>query len=304
MATFALYNYEFEISLPADTTPDLFGHASPTVTAKANFDRRQDVFDELLSNDHDGSKPITYLSKNGKQTYKHKWLMKPQDGIYYFRLLHEHKRKLHDEDLREHPAEDYTGCRVFFDNRKGIQRLAIEMNSAFKQLTTVENILSRGLNDALKSRYYVKVRLEHLLKPSHFWEIVEDKISYPKGFSKMVLYFPPVNLPRLSEHIDFVVNGGRKALESDSTVIYKAQGGSSLNIDKKDAWTKGIVESASAIGGDDAISLYPVGGKKIKVGHDNYDYINISDEMLRNLEQGQTSLFALDDIKAQLKKGI
>ena len=101
MATFALYNYEFEISLPDDTTPDLFGNVSPITTAKANFDRRQKVFDELLGNDHDGSKPITYLSKNGKQTYKHKWLMKPQDGIYYFRLLHEHKRKLHDEDLRE-----------------------------------------------------------------------------------------------------------------------------------------------------------------------------------------------------------
>jgi len=56
MTTFALYNYGFEISLP---------------------------------DDHDGSKPITYLSKNGKQTYKHKWLMKPQHGIYYFRLLHE-----------------------------------------------------------------------------------------------------------------------------------------------------------------------------------------------------------------------
>ena len=212
MATFALYNYEFEISLPDDTTPDLFGNVSPITTAKANFDRRQKVFDELLGNDHDGSKPITYLSKNGKQTYKHKWLMKPQDGIYYFRLLHEHKRKLHDEDLREHPAEDYTGCRVFFDNRKGIQRLAIEMNSAFKQLTTVENILSRGLNDALKSRYYVKVRLEHLLKPSHFWEIVEDKISYPKGFSKMMLYFPPL-------FSTLIAVNGRKSLKINKVTL-------------------------------------------------------------------------------------
>lgn len=74
MATFALYNYEFEISLPDDPTPDLFGHASPVTTAKANFERRQKVFDELLGNDHDGSKPITYLSRNGKLTYKHKWL--------------------------------------------------------------------------------------------------------------------------------------------------------------------------------------------------------------------------------------
>lgn len=63
MATFALYNYEFEISLPDDTTPDLFGNVSPVTTAKANFERRQKVFDELLGNDHDGSKPITYYPK-------------------------------------------------------------------------------------------------------------------------------------------------------------------------------------------------------------------------------------------------
>ena len=218
MATFALYNYEFEISLPDDTTPTLFGGESPVVAAKENFNRRQDVFAELLNHDQDGTTSIAYNSKNGKQDYKHKWLMKPQDGIYYFRLLHEHKRKLHDEDLREHPAEDYTGCRVFFDNRKGIQRLAIERNASFGKLSTVEDILARGLNDALEKRLFLKVRLEHLLKPSRFWEIVGDRQSYPKGFSKMNLYFPPLNLERLSEHLDFIINKGRETLGSDSTV--------------------------------------------------------------------------------------
>lgn len=304
MANFALYNYEFEISLPDDLTPDLFGHASPATTAKANFERRQKVFDELLGNDHDGSKPITYLSKNGKLTYKHKWLMKPQDGIYYFRLLHEHKRKLHDEDLREHPAEDYTGCRVFFDNREGIQRLAIEMNASFGKLSTAEAILSRGLNEAMGKRYFLKVRLEHLLKPSRFWEIVGDRTSYPKGFSKMNLYFPPINLERLSEHIDYIINKGRATLGSDSTVSFKAPSGTALSLDPKDEWTNNMVTSASAIGGNDAITLFPIGKKKVQVGHDNYEEINLSDDKLNQIEHGDMGLFGLDDIKAKLKTGI
>ena len=304
MATFALYNYEFEISLPDDHTPDLFSKVPPTVTAKANFDRRQKVFDELLGNDHDGSKPITFLSKNGKQTYKHKWLMKPQDGIYYFRLLHEHKRKLHDEDLREHPAEDYTGCRVFFDNRKGIQRLAIERNASFGKLSTVEDILARGLNDALEKRLFLKVRLEHLLKPSRFWEIVGDRQSYPKGFSKMNLYFPPLNLERLSEHLDFIINKGRETLGSDSTVSFKAPRGTSLSLDPNDEWTSNMVTSASAIGGNDAITLYPIGKKKVQVGQDNYEEINLPDDKLNQIEHGDMGLFGLDDVKAKLKSGI
>ncbi|WP_288152644.1 hypothetical protein [uncultured Prevotella sp.] len=304
MATFALYNYEFEISLPDDTTPTLFGGESPVVAAKENFNRRQDVFAELLNHDQDGTTPIAYNSKNGKQDYKHKWLMKPQDGIYYFRLLHEHKIKLHDEDMNEHPAGDFLGCRVFFDNRDGIQRLAIEMNSSFGKLSTVEDILARGLNEAMGKRYFLKVRLEHLLKPSRFWEIVCDRTSYPKGFSKMNLYFPPINLERLSEHIDYIINKGRATLGSDSTVSFKAPSGTALSLDPKDEWTNNMVTSASAIGGNDAITLFPIGKKKVQVGHDNYEEINLSDDKLNQIEHGDMGLFGLDDIKAKLKTGI
>lgn len=306
MATFALYNYEFELSLPMYDEKDIFDGKRPSEIAKESFAKKQDVFGKLLQDDYQDNSTLKYKSKKGKD-YKHKWLAQPADGIYIFRLLSDHKRKVHDEDLKASSVDDYSGCRVIFDNREGIQRLAIEMNTkAFRNLSQSEDILARGINNYLEKEFFIKIRLEHLLTAAKFWEIVHDKLSYPKGFKELSLYLPPVNLERLSKHLDKILSEARQHLGSDSKLVYKAPPGTVLNLDDKDEWTHQMVEDMSEVGGDATMTLNPFGGKKIVVNKNNYRTFNISDNSLDGIENGTPNLFGsgMDEVKAKLKAGI
>lgn len=77
MATFALYNYEFE-QLPDD---DFFGQPLRKQLSEESFANRQTRFGQLLMDDYSGSKPLTYANKRGTQ-YIHQFIAKPGDGIF------------------------------------------------------------------------------------------------------------------------------------------------------------------------------------------------------------------------------
>lgn len=77
MATFALYNYEFE-QLPDD---DFFGQPLRKKLSEESFAHRQARFGQLLMDDYSGTKPLIYANKRGTQ-YIHQFIAKPDDGIF------------------------------------------------------------------------------------------------------------------------------------------------------------------------------------------------------------------------------
>lgn len=105
MATFALYNYEFE-QLPDD---DFFGQPLRKQLSEESFANRQTRFGQLLMDDYSGSKPLTYANKRGTQ-YIHQFIAKPGDGIFAMMLLNNHKRTAHDMSLQPHSIDDYRRC--------------------------------------------------------------------------------------------------------------------------------------------------------------------------------------------------
>lgn len=303
MATFALYNYEFE-QLPDD---DFFGKPLRKQLSEESFANRQARFGQLLMDDYSGAKALTYANKRGTQ-YIHQFIAKPGDGIFAMMLLNNHKRTTHDKSLQPHSIDDYRRCIVFVDNRPGIQRLAIEVNpAAFTKLSTVENILFHTLSVALASRFAITIRLEHQFPPAHFWEIVGDSFTYPKGFQKVVFSWPKPNLERINKRLEFI-REARMGTKSKICITADAGKGSSAVIDKKDEWLNGMVDAASEVGGDGSITLKPNGmNRTILVGKDSYKYVNISDATISRLCPQQPELFPGDTknmIIKQLENGI
>lgn len=190
MATFALYNYEFE-QLPDD---DFFGKPLRKQLSEESFAHRQARFGQLLMDDYSGTNPLIYANKRGAQ-YIHQFIAKPDDGIFAMMLLNNHKRTTHDKSLQPHSIDDYRRCIVFVDNRPGIQRLAIEVNpAAFTKLSTVENILFHTLSVALASRFAITIRLEHLFQPARFWDIVGDYSLTLKDSKRLYSVGPSLTL--------------------------------------------------------------------------------------------------------------
>ena len=190
MATFALYNYEFE-QLPDD---DFFGKPLRKQLSDESFAHRQARFGQLLMDDYSGTKPLIYANKRGTQ-YIHQFIAKPDDGIFAMMLLNNHKRTTHDKSLQPHSIDDYRRCIVFVDNRPGIQRLAIEVNpAAFTKLSTVENILFHTLSVALASRFAITIRLEHLFQAARFWDIVGDYSLTLKDSKRLYSVGPSLTL--------------------------------------------------------------------------------------------------------------
>lgn len=303
MATFALYNYMFE-QLPDDY---FFGEPLRKQLSDESFAHRQVIFDQLLKDDFSGNKPLTYANRRGTQ-YIHQFIAEPGEDIFAMMLLNNHKRTTHDISLQPHSIDDYRRCIVFVDNRPGIQRMAIEVNrSAFNNLSTVENILTQTLSVALASRYAITIRLEHLFSPTHFWDIIGDVNTYPKGFQKVTFSWPKPNLDRINKRIAFI-REARQGTNSGICITADAGKGSSVNISKDDEWMKEMVDAASEAGGDGSIKLKLNGSNRtIPVGKDSYKYFNFSNATISTMCPQQPQLFpdeTRDMIIKQLETGI
>lgn len=289
MATFALYNYQFDM-LPEET---FFDKPLRKELSEESFAHRRERFAEILMDDYNGKHPLTFANKRGTQ-YVHQWLAEPSDGIFALMLLNNHKRKVHDLQLKENRVDDWRRCIVIFDNRNDgevdIQRLAIEENkTAFQSVKSVENILANTLTVALASRFAITIRLEHLFNASRFWQIVSDSLNYPKGFRRIEYKWEKPNLDRIAKRLEFI-HAGRKATNSAVSVVTDAGKGSRLKIDENDEWTKDMVNMASDDGA--SISIKPNGKRhKILVGQDSYRFTDIPDSTIGQFSSTDPTLF-------------
>ena len=123
------------------------------------------------------------------------------------------------------PFDDYRSCIIIIDNRPGVQVIAIENStSAFQSLKTIENIVERTLSHVMQRRFSLKLSIKNLYNSSRFWNIVQDKKSYPSGFRKVEFTWPKPNLERLAKRFEFI-QGLRKSTEGALTLASDAGAG-------------------------------------------------------------------------------
>lgn len=312
MAVLAIYNYQFAKIIKNGREGMIFPDDGLEMDAQASFPKRQEIFGYVLGKDFRNEERIHFCSRySGDKEFIHGYITEPQDDIYVLRIANKRTTTIVTEDLKERSVDDYQNCIVIIDNRPGIQRILIEdKKSAFSNTKQVGRILEYTFNKVLNC-YSLKLELMHLQNPKAFWDLTNDKKSYPDGFYKITFHLPHLNLERLRKVFDKVLVMSREVFDSDLEWSYKANEGGKLMIDEKNQMQKELIDWLMKDVGDENIKLYSNANKRkpIVVGHDSFLTTAISDRVFKTLEEEAKtkSLFAsgaLDEIKMKTKTGI
>ena len=313
MASFAVFNYQFAKYIRHDGESYLFPEHRYGMTAEESFPQRQEIFNTIIDEDFRKERKIVFTSKySGDKEYIHRYVIPPTDGITIIRVANKRVTTIVTEDLKEVQADDYPNCIVIIDNRPGVQRILIEnKKSAFQDVKQVAGILQWTLNGILP-RYGLLIELMHLQDPTAFWNLVNDRQSYPDGFYKITFHLPHLNLERLKKVFDKVLVMSREVFDSDLEWSYKANQGGKLALDEKNEYQKALIDWLMGEVGSENIKLYPNADKRkaIIVGKDSFLAVGISDKVIKRLAEDAVNgdLFnlggALDVIKSKTKTGI
>lgn len=312
MGSYAIFNYQFAKIVEKTSEGELFPSSGKLLSADEAFQKRQELFDDVLEKDFWKKRVIKFRGKyDGEKEYIHRYLIPPTDHLYVMRVANRHTTTIVTEELKEKREPDYQNCVVIIDNRPGIQRVLIEAKkAAFQNVKQVASILEFTFTEVL-GRYRLCLKLMRLQDPSDFWNIVNDKRRYPDGFYKIQFYLPYLNLERLRKVFDKVLVASREVFDSDMEWSYKAQRGGELHLDDKNPYQTELIDWMMGQVGSENIKLFANAQKRkaIIVGKDSFLSVTISDKTLRRLIEDSVSndLFSsssLNDIKTKTKTGI
>ncbi len=313
MASFAVFNFQFAKIIKQEREGSLFPALGNEMTAEEAFSQRQEILNKIIDEDYYSVNKIRFMSKrSGDKEYIHRYVIPPSDDISVMRIANKRVTTIVRADLEEVYEDDYPNCIVIIDNRPGIQRILIEnKKSAFQDVKQVAGILKWTLDDVL-AKYGLLIELMHLQDPTRFWNLVNDRRSYPDGFYKITFHLPHLNLERLKKVFDKVLVMSREVFDSDLEWSYKANQGGKLTLDEKNEYQKALIDWMMGEVGSENIKLYSNADKKkaIIVGKDSFFAVGISDKVIKRLaeETVKGDLFssnsALDVIKTKTKTGI
>ncbi len=312
MSSYAIFNYQFGKIMRRAEEGNLFPAVGDEMDADEAFPQRQEILDKIIDQDFQKERVIVFSSKRShEKEYIHRYLMKPTDHITLMRIANRRTTTIVTEELKEKAEPDYQNCIVIIDNRPGIQRILIENKKvAFQDVKQVASILEYTLNQLLL-RYHLHIELMHLQDPRVFWQLVNDKRSYPDGFYKITFHLPHLNLERLKMVFDKVLVLSREVFDSDLEWSYKANTNGALPLDEKNPYQRDLIDYMMAQVGSDNIKIFSNAQKRraIVVGSNSFLAVGISDTLIRRLTEESLNgdLFgskALDEIKMKTQTGI
>lgn len=313
MATYAIFNYQFDKIIEHAKQGEFEGMESVVMTADEAFPQRQNIFGEILNKDFKKEKTedvIHFKNGRGPKEYIHRHLMPPTDDIIVMRVANRKTQTIVDAELREKQVDDYQNCIVMIDNRPGIQRIMIENKKvAFRDVRQVAGILTYTFN-VLLMRFSLKIRLEHLQDKRMFWQYANDQRAYPTGFYRFSVRLPYPNLERLKKVYDRLFSKARESFDSRIDFDFVAPEGGQIRLDEKDSYQAETIEWLMEEAGAE-LRLFSNMAKRspIPVGEKSYRVVTVSDKTIMRLTEDAVNndLFgsaALDEVKRKLKTGI
>ncbi|MCR5851833.1 MAG: hypothetical protein K6G92_14185 [Bacteroidaceae bacterium] len=313
MATYAIYNYQFEKIVEHASQGEFEGMGSVVMTADEAFPRKQDIFGEILKRDFLKSTEVDVIHfkrERGPKEYIHRHLIAPTDDIVVMRIANRKTQIIVDSQLKETRVDDYQNCIVIFDNRPGIQRLLIENKKrAFSDVKQLAGIMEYTFNVLLR-RYSLKIRLDHLQDKRVFWQYANDRRSFPTGFRRIAIRMPYPNLERLKKEYDHLFNRARKSFDSGINLELVAPDGGEVRLNEDDTYQATTIEWLTEDAGADLI-MYPNIAKRspIVVGEKSFRAVTISDTVINGMIEDSinSTLFgssSFDEVKRATKTGI
>ena len=312
MATYAIYNYEFEPIQRQHAEGELGGMETVLMRAAESFPKKQEIFGSLLEKDYKKTSRediIHFRNRQGPKEYIHRHLIPPTDDITVIRVANKRTHKIVDKKWEDKKVDDYQNCIVIIDNRPGIQRILIEnKKAAFADTKTTANILENTFNFLL-ARYSLSVTLRHLQDKRSFWAYAKDRSMYPTGFHKLMFFLPFPNLDRLRKGYERLFSQARRCFNSRMNMEFINPRGE-VRLDENDPYQSELIEWFMEEAGG-SIRLYPNNAKRspIVVGLDSFRTATVSDKTILRLTEDAVNndLFgsaALEKVKKETKKGI
>lgn len=287
MATFALYNYQFEkIQEPSNVLKLEFPNVV-NIDPDKSFENKQQLFGALLGKDGDQTLSVAFWK--GSKEYIHERQDTLLEDVVMFKLSNKKKGHRVNEKLKKEGYDTYPFIKIIIDNRPGIQRIFIEQNtSVFKNSKTPASLIQSVFNKELK-KHLLKVELYSQYPETEFWKEVSN---HPEGFRKITFHLPPLNLERLSKVAHKLLAEARQDWDSGLDFSFVASKNSVLKLDEKNVRQASLTKAMALNGHSNSssrgsIEMYTAGPerKRILIGKDTNLTINISDGIVDITEQ-------------------
>ena len=320
---FALYRYEFEVMEKKDSSATLFPDQWDNLTPRQAFEKKSELLNELLLKDYQmllaehnkrvaarslvpiepiGMKSVLPFTNSRKKLLYHKYTSAPKAGFAILELA-----RLTSVSHRPQPflanavkEDDYKSLHLIIDNRGTYQRVAIEMKSSvFKETDTVAESLARALSKAF-ARYGLLVKVVPIRDDKHFWNVVNDRKQFPRGFKKLCVKFPQINDPKVSEDMIRANMIYREMFHADLKIIQQPPQGESLHFDENDERQREYIKLCTE--NADSITLTPIGGRSFALGGKTAKTQQMTESERKNIEQGIHQQGLFDDDPTQSTK--
>lgn len=152
--------YTFEFSPIISRQLDMYDTETPQQKAKRVMEQKNDIFDTVIDE-------ISCFKHRGKDCNRE--LLFHQDNIAIMRLAN--LKTVHlEKDFKTFQQQNEPSCLVVIDNRKDVQRIAIEHNrNSYSSTDTVRNIMQVQYRKAL-SKSSLNIEIRHEYEQSEFWD--------------------------------------------------------------------------------------------------------------------------------------
>ena len=223
MAQFAIYQYLFD-------KLNKYDQELPFEEYSVEEDK-QDIFDRFFSEDYD-----LHFKVGDKPEFQHVRIPFPLNDKIYFLRIGNNKRLKFDqfhEDTNNFmtDAQEYNpNCYVIIDNRKDVQRIAIQVkHSSFGSPNQVAKILQVVFSELLKP-YNLSIEINPKMHSDEFFHVVR---LHKGKFAKARFDYAHPNLPVISDMISELEKTAEETNSDPSLELNQKLSGEPIVISEK-----------------------------------------------------------------------
>lgn len=222
MSKYILYTYQFS-PLQKKTESNMFESNKEVLTQDELMVQKQDIFGAFFR------ETFTPLFKKQNKKFDHKIILN-ENNVIVFRLANNKKLYLeesfHKQEYRYSPS-----CLIIIDNRKDVQRIAIEEDKvAFSDTNAVKQILLFSFKRYLNNKG-LDITIQRDYEQVEFWNIIH---TYKQKIKMVRFHFSYPNLPCVNKSIKEVIATTNRATNSkQSSFELKAADGEHLEINEE-----------------------------------------------------------------------
>lgn len=222
MSKYILYTYQFS-PLQKRKGNNIFDENKKVLTQDELMEQKQDIFGAFFL------ETFTPLFKKQNKKFDHKIILN-ENNVIVFRLANNKKLYL-EESFHKQEYKYSPSCLIIIDNRKDVQRIAIEEDKvAFSDTNTVKQILLFSFKRYLNSKG-LDITIQRDYEEVEFWNIVH---TYKQKIEMVRFHFSYPNLPNVNKSIKQVIAATNKATNSkQSSFELKAADGEYLEINEE-----------------------------------------------------------------------